>query len=113
MVSKPIVETEKLIDTIAEMCQFLSTLMMLYGTDLDPEDRALLILKLQGWKRQYRGMFAAETAERCLSIFNPTGSMAVMIPMMKEQLHKGVDNCKAEGCNASISSGRELLQCGK
>ena len=105
---------EETVAEVGEICQFLSTLLILYGTDIDPEVRRGLIAKLRQWKTQYRGEFAAETAERCLSVFNPSGKMAVMIPMMRKELERGVSTCRIGSCHNTPSGGNsELMQCGK
>ena len=51
---------------IAEICQFLSTLLVLQGTTAIPEDvKEKLIPKLTTWRRRYKGQHPGETSDRC------------------------------------------------
>lgn len=53
-------------DVIGEICQFLSTLLVLQGTTTIPEDtKNRLIPKLNTWRRRYNGQFPGETSDRC------------------------------------------------
>lgn len=55
-------------DEIAEMCQFLGTLLAMQGTsDVAKEDKDALIPKLAEWKRlpEFQGRLASKAAERC------------------------------------------------
>jgi hypothetical protein len=57
------------VDTIAETCQFFSTLLVLQGVSgVDEEDKTALLPKLRLWKQLYRGRLASKTSERCLSL---------------------------------------------
>jgi hypothetical protein len=57
------------ISGIGEICQFLSTLMVLQGTsEITEDEKALLLPKLAGWKRSGRGVLAGNTSERCLDL---------------------------------------------
>ncbi|KAG6381750.1 hypothetical protein JVT61DRAFT_355 [Boletus reticuloceps] len=61
-------------EIISEICQFLSTLLVLQGTTAIPEDvKQKLIPKFNTWRRRYQGQFPGETSDRCyLSL---TGSL--------------------------------------
>ena len=62
-------------DTVAEMCQFLSTLLALGDPEVVPADvREPLLKKLKAWRTKFRGRFAQETAERCISMLEPSMS---------------------------------------
>ena len=51
---------------IGDICQFLSTLLVLQGTTAIPEDiKEKLIQKLNIWRRRYEGQFSGETSDRC------------------------------------------------
>lgn len=62
-------------NNIAEVTQFLSTLLVLCDPQTIPADvRGPLLEKLKGWRAQYRGKFAQETAERCIHMIEPSVS---------------------------------------
>jgi hypothetical protein len=103
--------------SIAETCQFLSTLLVLYPFTVPADDprRQRLLEKLRGWRREYRGKFCEKVAQRCLDMLEPQGGrrseMAVMAPMMKAHLEKGVESCNAKGCDVGKDgNGKETLQ---
>lgn len=51
---------------VAEVCQCLSTLLVLQGTTAIPEDiKKKLIPKFNAWRRRYQGQVAGETSDRC------------------------------------------------
>jgi hypothetical protein len=57
------------VDAIGEVCQFLSTALILQGiSDIGDDDKNALLSKLRQWKRLYKGQFAAETSDRCLAL---------------------------------------------
>ena len=54
-------------DEVGEIGQFLSTLLVLQGTeDIDETTKATLISKLKRWQRRSPGTLASETSERCI-----------------------------------------------
>lgn len=66
-------------NNIAEVTQFLSTLLVLCEPQMIPADiRAPLLEKLKGWRAQYRGKFAQETAERCIHMIEPSVSCVLL-----------------------------------
>lgn len=107
--------------SIAEACQFLSTLLVFYPLDVGTEDprREKLIEKLRGWRKRYRGKFCDRVAERCLDIIEPNSGdgeeMMLMLPMIKMQLEKGIETCNAKECNVgrNASGKQTLLQCAR
>ena len=106
--------------SIAEACQFLSTLLVLYPiTIVDPDPRrSTLIGKLKGWCKAYRGRFCEKTAQRCLDVLEPRGiaggEMFLMLPFIKGQLSKGIETCNLKECTVGKGQdGKNLLQCGK
>jgi hypothetical protein len=53
-------------EVIGDICQFLSTLLVLQGTTAIPEDiKEKLVQKLNTWRRRYEGRFPGETSDRC------------------------------------------------
>jgi hypothetical protein len=58
-------------DNAAEACQFLATLIMLQGLDkVADEDRPLLKKLMKAWCRRFAGRFAAQTADRVVTILS-------------------------------------------
>lgn len=59
------------IDHVGEITQFLSTLMILQGTEeITEEDKKALLQKLNQWKRTYKGTgrMAESGSERCKTL---------------------------------------------
>ena len=62
----PVGDHEKV---VAELCQFLSTLFIIYALDFDEvEDRELLLARVKEWRDMYKGTFADETAKRVIDM---------------------------------------------
>lgn len=56
-------------DSIAEIGQFLATLLLLQGiAEVDEADKATLVPKLKQWERRFQGRLASDTSERCLAL---------------------------------------------
>jgi hypothetical protein len=56
-------------DDIGELCQFLSTMLLLQGTeDIEEADKAVLVQHLEVWYNAYKGRLASDTASRCLAL---------------------------------------------
>jgi hypothetical protein len=56
-------------DGIGEICQFLSTLLVLQDvSEVSEEDKGLLVPKLARWKRSGKGALAGNASERCLDL---------------------------------------------
>jgi hypothetical protein len=54
------------VDGIAELTQFLSTLLALQAaTDIAREDRETLLPILNEWRRMYEGRLAGDASDRC------------------------------------------------
>ncbi|KAI4518849.1 hypothetical protein K525DRAFT_363023 [Schizophyllum commune Loenen D] len=115
---------------VALILQFLSTLLVVQGPGPEdvvkgnvafvkpPEtipqaDREALIPRLRVWKRKFPGVLAGETAERCLTVLTGKGEMALMIPMVRGAVLKGVQSCAAQGCSKESSDSGPLLRCAK
>ncbi len=65
-------------ETIAELCQFLATMLMLQShSALSQEDLSAATVKLQRWSREYRHTFAEDTCSRALMLLAPTGFVQV------------------------------------
>ena len=71
MATEGLLRTDDPQDTVGEMCQFLSTLLVIYDLKVSATDRDLLVPKLVGWIAGFRGYFAEQTAQRCLDILRP------------------------------------------
>lgn len=106
--------------SIAEACQFLSTLLVLFPMDgIDVEKRQALSKKLKNWCRECRGKFCETTAQRCLDMLEPKGrsgtEMRMMLPMMRQHLAKGVQTCNLEGCSVGANGDETvaLQQCSR
>ncbi|KDQ08254.1 hypothetical protein BOTBODRAFT_38086 [Botryobasidium botryosum FD-172 SS1] len=105
-----------LADTVAETCQFLSTLLVLQNTvGLAAEDKLALTRKLRAWSQQYRNKFAEEVSERALMLLGPrVGETASIVNVVRTQLEKGISHCKARNCDLTgQNNGGELLMCSK
>ena len=110
--------SENLHTTIAEICQFLSTLFVVYGLEFDEEDREPLVTKLKAWNEEYKGRFAEETTGRCLAMLKPEGSDGMemqhfLMPLMKMTLSLGTEMCAIKGCPTEKQEDRQLMQCAK
>lgn len=119
MAHADLLPSEDLHATIAEICQFLSTLFVVYGLDnLDEEDRAPLLRKLRTWNEEYRGRFAEETTGRCIQMLAPEGQEGMqmehfLMPLMRMTLTLGVEMCAIKGCPSEKDENRQLMQCGR
>ena len=58
---------------VAEIAQFLSTLIIVQKMEITPEEEEELIKKLKAWRAKYQGYFAVETTNRCLMQISPEG----------------------------------------
>ncbi|OCB85802.1 hypothetical protein A7U60_g7154 [Sanghuangporus baumii] len=89
---------------IAELCQLLSTLLIIYCLDFDDEqDREPLLARVKEWRDMYRGRFAEETATRVIDMLEPDTEegkqMTLMMCLMRMQLGLGVDTCAIKECD--------------
>ena len=121
-------------EEIIRVLQFLSTLLLVQGTDNIPaEDKTALVARLQVWKRRFSQILAGEIAERCLGIINEdmcvftvalnnlerllTTTNRFMLPTIigvRTALLKGVQTCAAERCSRREGSdGGPLLRCAR
>jgi hypothetical protein len=56
-------------DCIGEICQFLSGVLVLQGvSDIDENDKRVLVSRLSRWERKYPGRMASIASERCLGL---------------------------------------------
>lgn len=72
----PSTESDLDVDAIGELVQFLSTLMVLQGTqDINAEDKEKVKTKCKAWMRKYRGTgrVAENGSDRCLKMLNAPG----------------------------------------
>ena len=60
-------------DAIGEICQFLSTLLVLQGTVGIQDVREKVLGQLKKWRLKYRGKFTEKSSDRCITILEPTG----------------------------------------
>jgi len=101
-------------ESIAELCQFLATMLMLQShSALSQEDLSAVTVKLQRWSREYRHTFAEDTCSRALMLLAPTGANQAkkMLANVSKQLNKGTNNCMV--CLDERSTKQELLQCSR
>lgn len=64
------------VDEVGELVQFLSTLMVLQGTqNINAEDKEKVKTKCKAWMRKYRGTrrTAENGSERCWDMLNAPG----------------------------------------
>ena len=57
---------------VGELCQFLSTLLVLQGATGVQEVREGVIRQLQKWQQEYRGEFTEVSAGRCVELLGAT-----------------------------------------
>ncbi|KAN0088195.1 hypothetical protein V8E55_005252 [Tylopilus felleus] len=102
-------------EVVGEVCQFLSTLLVLQGTTEIPEDvKEKLIPKLDAWRRRHEGKFPAETSDRCYQSLKGTSEMTILSRMMKDQLEMPLRHCGFRGCDRKVDSvGPELKRCSR
>ncbi|KAF8838989.1 hypothetical protein BDN67DRAFT_970722 [Paxillus ammoniavirescens] len=102
-------------DLIGEICQFLSTLLVLQGTSTIPQDiKQKLVQKLDTWRHRYDCQFAAETSGRCYASLTGNSMMTQMSRTLKEMLEKPLNQCAAQGCIRRVeAAGPELKQCSR
>ncbi|KAF9016110.1 hypothetical protein BDZ89DRAFT_1022994 [Hymenopellis radicata] len=100
---------------IAELGQFLSTLLVLQGLDDIPaDDRKKLFDQILQWVRTMPPVFAVETCERCLMMLENDAESRGMQRMVKASLEKGLKECGAPGCGRKVQGdGSAMLQCSK
>ena len=56
-------------DEVAEITQFLSTILLLQPTpEVDEADKKILVKKLRQWAQRFPGRLASNTCERCLAL---------------------------------------------
>lgn len=126
MATEELIESEDDHTTVAEICQFLSTLLVVYGAQIDQEDQEPLLKRLKAWRKQYKGRFAEETTGRCIAILDHDAKgpenreMMMLLPMMRMTLSLGTDMCMIKGCPTNrarntegSTSPKELLQCSR
>ncbi|KAF9460723.1 hypothetical protein BDZ94DRAFT_1265357 [Collybia nuda] len=102
-------------DEVGEVGQFLSTLLVLQGvTDIDAEDKAILVPKLRQWERAFLGRLAANTSNRCLALLTEEPHMRPMMQSVKTMLESCIQKCGVTSCPRVLqTSGIELLQCAR
>ncbi|KAJ6524531.1 hypothetical protein B0H19DRAFT_1200169 [Mycena capillaripes] len=104
------------VDEVAEVGQFLSSILLLQGVqDVAEEDKAILLRHLPNWEIKYRGRLASETAGRCIALLaGPDPHMRMMIEGVKNMLESKLDKCGGPGCTRRVQrDGSDLSQCGR
>lgn len=93
---------------LVEMCQFLSTLLALQGTNsISEEDKQALLPKLREWNRKYQ----RQQITRCLKQLEGDWETTLMAEGLKLHCQKSLSECGFDGCeNSGIS---KLLQCSR
>ncbi|GLB37343.1 putative MYND finger [Lyophyllum shimeji] len=102
-------------DEVAEIGQFLSTLLVLQGiAEVDEADKAILIPKLKQWERTFPGRLASDTSTRCLTLLTDDSRMRPMMQAAKLMIEKNLTNCGAPGCGRpQREDGSDLMQCAR
>ncbi|KAG7449831.1 uncharacterized protein BT62DRAFT_928574 [Guyanagaster necrorhizus] len=103
------------LQVIAEVCQFLATLLVLEGTEKITEDeKKSLKTMLSGRLRGMPPVFASETCERCLNLLSPDEESRFMANSVEGMLEKALRQCGGAGCDRETQSdGSALMQCGR
>ncbi|KAK0459188.1 uncharacterized protein EV420DRAFT_1538791 [Desarmillaria tabescens] len=101
--------------TIAEVCQFLATLLVLEGTEkITADEQKSLEEMLSGWLRSIPPVFASETCERCLTLLSADQESRFMANSVKGMLEKALRQCGGAGCDRETKDdGSALMQCGR
>lgn len=93
---------------LVEMCQFLSTLLALQGTNsVSEEDKQVLLPKLREWNRKYQ----RQQITRCLRQLEGDPETTIMADVLKQHCEKSLNECGFDGCEMSGTS--KLLQCSR
>ncbi|KAG1735904.1 uncharacterized protein EDB91DRAFT_543782 [Suillus paluster] len=93
---------------VVEMCQFLSTLLALQGTNsVSEEDKQVLLPKLRQWSRKYQ----KQQITRCLKQLEGDPETTLMADGLKQHCERSLNECGFEGCGKSGTS--KLLQCSR
>ncbi|KAK0241227.1 hypothetical protein EDD85DRAFT_818116 [Armillaria nabsnona] len=103
------------LQVIAEVCQFLATLLVLEGTEkITTDEQKSLEAMLAAWLRGMPPVFASETCERCLSLLSPDQESRFMANSVKGMLEKALRQCGGAGCDRETKNdGSALMQCGR
>ncbi|KAJ6598650.1 hypothetical protein B0H10DRAFT_2085252 [Mycena sp. CBHHK59/15] len=102
-------------DDVAEICQFLSTILLLQGlADVEDGDKTVLLQHLQSWEQRFGGRLASETAGRCLALLTDDPVMRPMMEEVKQMLESKLDKCGGPGCVRRVQKDNtDLLRCGR
>lgn len=93
---------------IVEMCQFLSTLLALQGTNsVSEEDKQALLPKLREWNRKYQ----KQQITRCLKQLEDDPETTILAGGLKQHCESSLNECGLDGCGKSGTS--KLLQCSR
>ncbi|KAG2057608.1 hypothetical protein BDR06DRAFT_187323 [Suillus hirtellus] len=93
---------------IVEMCQFLSTLLALQGTNsVSEEDKQALLPKLREWNRKYQ----KQQITRCLKQLEDDPETTMLADGLKQHCESSLNECSFDGCGKSGTS--KLLQCSR
>ncbi|KAK0486316.1 hypothetical protein IW261DRAFT_1454884 [Armillaria novae-zelandiae] len=100
---------------IAEVCQFMATLLVLEGTEqITADEQKSLEAMLAAWLRGMPSVFAKETCERCLSLLSSDQESRFMANSVKGMLEKALRQCGGAGCDLETKhDGSALMQCGR
>ncbi|KAK0195913.1 hypothetical protein F5146DRAFT_1027648 [Armillaria mellea] len=100
---------------IAEVCQFMATLLVLEGTEkITADEQKSLEAMLTAWLHGMPSAFAKETCERCLSLLSPDQESRFMANSVKGMLEKVLRQCGGAGCDLETKhDGSALMQCGR
>lgn len=98
--------------------QLFSSLLVVWGTDLDRDVRARLVRQLRGWKNEYPDDPNVQMyVVRCLHLIRPMGVAGTEIqtlnlPYLRVVFAKGVASCNFPGC-AELAANTTLRACSR
>lgn len=102
-------------DDVAEITQFLSTILLLQPTpEVDEADKKILVKKLRQWAPKFPGRLASNTCERCLALLTNDPRTRLMMQGTKQILERSLVQCGGGHCTQTVqNNGADLLQCAR
>jgi len=102
-------------DEVAEISQFLATILLLQTTpEVDEADKKILVKKLRQWAHMFPGRLASNTCERCLALLTDDPSMRQMMQGAKQIMERGLVECGDGHCTRTVqNNGADLLRCAR
>ncbi|KAH6904321.1 hypothetical protein BKA70DRAFT_1403511, partial [Coprinopsis sp. MPI-PUGE-AT-0042] len=94
--------------TLGDVCQLLSTLLVVYTRDKDraglitPTIKAKLTPYLRRWSQQYHNSFAGDTTSRTIELLNDHSRLREEFEPVRKYF-KGLSECGLPGCSATAN----------